>query len=122
MLVNVVRQLLATRQVTVFASKCPLFDAEPLPVKWPFTEAGVPSIPRDFMPSAWSSIVAHTVLVYYTAPESLPGTNGGEIRGIVAISATFGVNSSRQVSVSAASILEINKDGILSDKKNLHTV
>lgn len=122
-LVNVLRELLQSQRVTVFVSKCALFEEEYLPTKWPFNQAGIPSIPKEFMPSSWSSLVLHTVLVYYTKPEHTEkGSQLGEYRGVVALVRKEGSNFSRDMSVTAASTITIDGNGISEREEDLHAV
>lgn len=122
-LVNILRELLNSQKVTVFVSKCALFEEELLPTKWPFSQAGSPSIPKEFMPSSWSSLVLHILLVYFTKSEH--GDSGSQIeerRGIVALVRKEGSTFSRDMSVSAASTITIDNNGISESEEDLHVV
>lgn len=122
-LVNILRELLQSQRVTVFVSKCALFEEESLPIKWPFSQAGIPLIPKEFMPSSWSSLVLHTVLVYYTKAEHAEnGTQPWDHRGVVALVRKEGSNFARDVYVTAASTITIDDNGISELEENLHAV
>lgn len=121
-LVNVLTTLLESNRVAVFVSKSGLYDEEKLPVKWPFTQAGVPSIPRDFMPSSWASLVSHCVLLYRIQQNmAQEGDNNAEFRGVVGLVRTPG-QYSRQLQVAAASTLRINDNGISEDDEQIHVL
>ncbi|CDF32253.1 unnamed protein product [Chondrus crispus] len=123
-LVNVLRELLKSQKVIVFASKSALFEEEALGVKWPFSQAGIPSIPREFMPSSWRSISLHTVLLYFTADGRSAEAHEriDQRRGIVSLLRNEDNSFIREMTVTAASTIRIDSDGILENENDIHVV
>lgn len=115
-LAKVVRDILQLCKVTIFVSKCSLYDEEALPCLWPFPAAGVPRMPRDFMPALWSSIVSHVLLVY-----SVKGNAATEEsctrRGVVSLTVTHseGKGSLRKLTVRVGTTMVYNDKGIFLD-------
>lgn len=66
---NIVRGLAERTGLVFYVTKTPLFPEERLKTKWPFQNAGVPTIPREFMPDVWTTVTSHRILVYGTATE-----------------------------------------------------
>lgn len=118
-LVNVLRRLLTRRRVTVYVSKCALYGEVPLHVRWPFSKAGVPRVPQEFMPEVWKSAVSFTVLLYFLA-QSEEG-EGGDRRGIVVVRRGR-VDTRREGVVSAAGVLEIGITGVVEVEECVHIV
>lgn len=122
-LVNVLREVLNSCKVTVFASKCALFEEELLPTKWPFSEAGVPLIPRESMPSSWCSLVLHTVLLYFARSEE--GDSGDHVqgrRGVVALLRKLSSTFAHDMTVTGASMITIHDAGISEREEDIHFV
>lgn len=101
-------------------SKCALFDEERLQVPWPFPQAGIPMIPRDFMPGLWKSTVSHALLMYHIRADGIRRTTS-TCRGVVSLAYKEGSNSFRPPSVCAATTLLIDDRGI-SVEGPLHKV
>jgi hypothetical protein len=62
-LTSVLRNLLREADLTAFVTKAALFEPVPLPDPWPFDVRLRPVAPADFMPPAWRSLVALTVVL-----------------------------------------------------------
>lgn len=124
-LVNVLKQLLDCQRVAVFASKCALYDETTLSAEWPFSEAGAPSIPGEFMPSSWSSLVSHTLLIYHTMqnPNLSPSMSESDtVRGLVALVRKRGLPFRNQMQVTAASVVVIDENGVSAQDGQIHTI
>lgn len=119
-LVNVLQRLLARRRVTVYVSKCALYGEDLLHVRWPFSEAGVPRVPQEFMPEVWKSAVNFTVLLYFLVQEE-DGGDGGNKRGITVVRRGGGENR-RDGVVSAAGVVEIGMKGVVEIGECVHVV
>lgn len=66
--VTVLRRLLKDTQLTCFASKCTLYDSKPLATAWPFDARLRPSIPQEFLPSTWSTLVTQAMIICDSPP------------------------------------------------------
>lgn len=121
-LVNVLRELLKSHRVIVFASKCAIFEEEAIPAKWPFAQAGIPSIPAEFMPSSWRSISLHSVLLYFTADNRSETTceMREQRRGILSLVRLEDSTSSREMTITAASTIYIEDTGIVEKNCDIH--
>lgn len=127
-LLKAVRGLQATGRVTMYITKCALFESEKLTATWPkdasFSAAELPNIPRDIMPKVWQTVTTHVILLYHVANEpgtiDVPGTldsSGGTYvtrRGMIAM-AFLQANraGSRQLTIYATSILQIGDEDIV---------
>lgn len=118
-LVNVMRRLLVRQRVTVYVSKCDLYGEEWLRVRWPFSEAGVPRIPQEFMPEVWRSVVGFTVLLYFMMQDEEGG--GNERRGVVVLRREGGEGRGVSV-VNAAGVVKIGTEGVVEIAECVHVI
>lgn len=119
-LIEALKVLLALRKVTIYVSKCALFNEERLSIKWPFPDAGIPKCPLDIMPAVWKSIVAHVVLVYHIKNGSGEQSSTFSQRAVVSMIYRDGPNASRQLIVCAASTMTICEEGVIIPTDSLH--
>lgn len=114
LLIKILRELLSLRQLTVFVTKCALYEEEKLLVSWPFPNAGIPSVPGDFMPSAWQSIVTHS-LILYRSQETNEDEAESNQRAILVLNHMDGRTRLRQPIVTAATRLTLATNPIFME-------
>lgn len=111
-LARVLEPILSLRKVVVYVSKSCLFDEVKLDIPWPFPRAGVPSMPKDFMPDLWKNLTSHIILMYHIESTSSDYNNGAR-RGVVAMYYKDPQkNLIRKPVVGSASLATINNDGL----------
>lgn len=123
--IQAIQTLLSTHKVTVYVSKCALFEESKLTVSWPFPEAGVPYCPQDIMQPAWKNLVSHVVLLYPIDSDNddARGQHPVTRRGIVSMVYKKGQHStSRQLQVNAASVLNISDTDVLCERNKTFVV
>lgn len=114
-LTQLVRQVFAASdQLVLYCSKCAIFDADKLSVvEWPFKSAGIPLIPRDFMPEAWVRLVSHVILLYhidYSANENDQCCHRGALALYYRQDQVQ--KNQRKLSVGAASVIRISDTNV----------
>ncbi|KAI0564485.1 DNA repair protein XRCC2 [Gracilaria domingensis] len=114
---KVLANLLSLQKVAVFASKSCLFDETKLDVAWPFPQAGVPMIPKEFMPDSWKSLITHMVLMYHIETQS-DGRNSSR-RGLIAMRHPESRSAGRRAVVSAAAVASIDNDGVVIESMHI---
>lgn len=123
---NAIKQILLTRTVVIYTSKCSLYDGEKLGnliIKWPFKNAGIPDIPKDIMPEAWNRLVTHIILLY-DIQNTVNNDQCSSKKGIVCMSfQQHGNNKNKRLlCVCSASVLNICKDDVICDLNHTHIV
>lgn len=114
LLIKILRELLSLRRLTVFVTKCALYEEEKLSVSWPFPNAGIPSAPADFMPSAWLSIVTHSLVLYRSQKENEDEEESNQ-RAILVLNHMDGHRRLRQPVVTAATSLTLATNPAISE-------
>lgn len=115
-LARVLEPILSLKKVVVYVSKSCLYDEVKLDIPWPFPRAGVPCIPKEFMPDSWKNLTSHIILMYHAESCTVSDYHIGARRGIVAMQYKIPQKSPiRKPVVVSASLATINNDGLFFD-------
>lgn len=113
MLTDNIKQLLSLKSCVVYVSRCAIFEMEKLNVQWPFKNAGIPSIPKQFMPEVWTKIVTHVILLYDIHDKQLNLLDLTKMGMLCMWYQDLGKR--RQLSVLSASVLQISSADVTCD-------